>query len=198
MERNKEMNRFNKIVYCIMVMPSVSVIVLGAVLDIDIKAWWIIAYCAFVVFFLSLLKNIIKLKKDRPDLGIKEYIRLRKELNIKNRDLLKKDGPEELEACILARRKLVEQATGADRVVYTMNLAERLFVNGELDEAARLLDSISSKAEGSQEKLVYWHNRTAIEMVRQNEEEAEKILLHIFEHRKKLLAERKSKSSWKF
>lgn len=186
------MNHFAKIVFCVTAIPSIFVIVLGVLLDIDIKFWWIIAYCVFVALFLSFLQNIIQLKKDRPDLGIKEHIRLRKELNRKNRALLKTDGPEELAACILARRELVEQAAGTDKVVYTINLAERLFANGELDEAARLLDSIASKVEGSLAKLVYWNNRTAIEMVRQNEEKAEKMLPLIFENRKRIIGGKKN------
>lgn len=193
MERNKEMNRFHKILYCVMLIPSIFVIILSGFLDIDIEFWWLVAYWIFVVLFLSFLKNIIQLKKDRPDLGIKEHIRLRKELNKKNRDLFKTDGPEELAACILARRELVEHATGADKVLYTMNLAERLFANGELDEAAGLLDSIASKVEGSQAKLVYWNNRTAIEMVRQNEEEAEKMLPRIFENMKRVTGGKKNR-----
>lgn len=193
MERNKDMNRFHKILYCVMLIPSVFVIILSGFLDRDIELWWLAAYWIFVVLFLSFLKYIIQLKKDRPDLGIKEHIRLRKELNKKNRDLFKTDGPEELEACILARRELVEQATGADKVVYTMNLAERLYANGELDEAAGLLDSIAYKVEGSLSKLVYWHNRTAIEMVRQNEEGAEKMLPRIFENIKRVTGGKKNR-----
>ena len=80
----------------------------------------------------------------------------------------------------------MEQAAGADKVLYTMNLAERLFVNGELDEAAGLLDSIAHKVEGSITKLVYWSNRTAIEMVRQNEEAAANMLPLIFENLKRV------------
>ncbi len=186
------MNRFDKIIYCITVIPSIFVVVLGFVLDIDIKAWWIITYCAFVVFFLSFCQSILQLKKARPDLGIMEHIRLRKELNRKNNALLKKAGPEELEACIMARRELVEQAAGADKVLFTMNLAERLFVNGELDEAAGLLDSVVSKVQGNMPKLVYWNNRIAIEMIRQNEEAAEKMLPHIFENRKKVIGGKKN------
>ena len=192
MERNNEMNSFNKIVYCVAIIPSIFVIILGDVLDIDIKLWWIIAYCAFVVFFLSFLKNMSQLKKERPDMGIREHIRLRKELKRKNDALLKTDGPEELASCILARRELVEQAVGVDKVVYTMNLAVCLFHNGELDEAARLLDSIASKIEGSQMKLVYWNNRTAIEMVRQNEQEARDMIPYIFENIKRAVGGRKN------
>ncbi|MBD5465178.1 MAG: hypothetical protein HDR22_05085 [Lachnospiraceae bacterium] len=187
------MNRFGKIAYCIMVIPSIFVMILGYVLDIDIKFWWMIAYCAFVVFFLVFLKNIIQMKKDRPDLGIMEHIRLRKELHRKNAALLKTDGPEELASCILARRELVEQATGADKVIYTMNLAERLFANGELDEAAWFLDSVASKVKGSLVKLVYWNNRIAIEMIRQNEEEAEKMLPNIFENSKRVTGGKKTR-----
>ncbi|MBD5543160.1 MAG: hypothetical protein HDR01_02650 [Lachnospiraceae bacterium] len=175
------MDRSDKILYCIAVIPSVLIIVLGTALGIDIKIEWVIAYCIFLVVVVKFLKIIIQMKKERPDMGMGEQIRLRKELRRKNEALLKQTEPEELSACILARRELVEQAVGFDRIVYTINLAERLYANGELDEAANMLDSIASEVEGSRAEFIYWYNRIAIEMCRQKEEEAKKMIPRVLE-----------------
>lgn len=137
------------------------------------------------LFVLLAAGKIVQMKRNRPDMGIGEQLRLRNELKRKNEALLKQREPEALQSCILAWRELVEQAVGVDRIVYTINLAERLYANGELDEAAALLDSIALKIKGRQMKLVYWHNRAALEISRQNEGEAKKLISYILENMEK-------------
>lgn len=174
------MNRFQKLVFSITLIPAVFFIFLGG------DRLWVMGYVYLALFVLLAAGKMMQMKRNRPDMGIMEQLRLDKELRMKNQALLKQMEPEDLPSCILARRELVKQAVGVDRIVYTMNLAERLIANADLDEAARILDSIVSELEGSVVKSVYWYNRIAIEMYRQNEEKARKLFPHLLEDMKRV------------